>query len=100
MGGLSSDSTEEDLREYFEQFGKVRDGVCVCACACVCMCSCMCVYMRVCVCVFVCVCVCVSLVSRPPPAFFDCILQAIKAGGTRLCVCVKVGLDVFHLHGA
>ena len=24
VGGLSSDSMEEDLREYFEQFGKVR----------------------------------------------------------------------------
>lgn len=24
MGGLSSDSCEVDLREYFEQFGKVR----------------------------------------------------------------------------
>ncbi len=24
MGGLSSDSNEDDLREYFEQFGKVR----------------------------------------------------------------------------
>ena len=23
MGGLSSDSCEEDLRDYFEQFGKV-----------------------------------------------------------------------------
>jgi len=26
VGGLSSDSLEEDLREYFEQFGKVREG--------------------------------------------------------------------------
>ena len=24
MGGLSADSTEDDLREYFDQFGKVR----------------------------------------------------------------------------
>lgn len=23
MGGLSSDSSDEDLKEYFEQFGKV-----------------------------------------------------------------------------
>ena len=28
VGGLSSDTTEEDLKEYFEQFGKVS--VCEC----------------------------------------------------------------------
>lgn len=26
VGGLSSDSSEEDLRDYFETFGKVSDG--------------------------------------------------------------------------
>ena len=26
VGGLSSDSSDEDLREYFEQFGKVSHG--------------------------------------------------------------------------
>ena len=28
VGGLSSDTTEDDLKEYFEQFGKVS--VCEC----------------------------------------------------------------------
>lgn len=29
VGGLSSDSSDDDLKEYFEQFGKVCNGACL-----------------------------------------------------------------------